>query len=915
MTAVARSHGKQTAKMDLGGPLPSAGVEAVTQMHAAAVNGDKSMLAKLIVASTRDIDVGDQFGRTPLMFCVLADRPECAELLLKAGASVDKKDRGGRTALHWAAHKGNFKLLRVLLSKGALWKEKDNEGQTPLHLSTRHKSPKCLALLMKHVGIGEIDDQDKNKRTALHWSSSYGNLEHIKMLIKQDSNIGIPDTEGKTPLHWAASSHDSQAVNCVNLLLETAPSVINWQDYEGRTALHLAVADGNEAVCDALTSLEKCSVSALDNMFRTPLHWAAVLGHANIVNLLLNRNADYSSSDSNGATPLHYAAQNNYSETVEVFLKRREIRDEPDVDGRTAFMWAAGKGANDVIETWVKYGGDIHEVDKNGGTALHAAAVAGHATTVKLLLAAKASIDGTDLMKHTPLFRACEMGHTDVVQTLIDLGARVDMLDQDGRSPLHWAALGGHAYICQILIKYGVDPNIRDLSGRTPLQCAAYGGFVNCMSVLIEHQSDPNAQDNEGMTALHWGCSKGHLDAVKLLLEYHAFPNHMEFTEDRYTPLDYALIGEHHDVAQFMMEQGGLSISGIQEIAAAKIQSYFRGFRVRKTFLERKKLLMKHDQLRKDAAKKRAEEEYKKKEDIRNKREVEERRRREEEKSQVAQSRASSATVQKPSTPSTTPRVETVSMTGSGTTGSGMVRSSRKKRNKELTEEEKILIKRQEKKEIVDAERMRQAEFRRKWKAAVVIQRCWRYYLYFKKGLMKKAADNIRTKRLAAGEEEWYRQIAALTIQLAWRKYYRRKLMRSLTPRSRHIMHMWDPEVIATKQRAMLRDIYCEELQVPVWHPKLHPPVRPSWFKYIPSPAALSFNFAVDQYHPLVARRGSSRLTYMNDNSTRVRPFSMKRESEGWCHVTDEASKELHGVKLSDKADRSKTWSYNMREF
>jgi inversin len=58
---------------------------------------------------------------------------------------------------------GNLKLLRLLLSKGALWKEKDNEGQTPLHLSTRHKSPKCLALLMKHVGIGEIDDQDKNK--------------------------------------------------------------------------------------------------------------------------------------------------------------------------------------------------------------------------------------------------------------------------------------------------------------------------------------------------------------------------------------------------------------------------------------------------------------------------------------------------------------------------------------------------------------------------------------------------------------------------------------------------------------------------------------------------------------------------------------------------------------------------------
>ena len=54
---------------------------------------------------TRTFDAGDQFGRTPLMFCVLADRLECAELLLKSGAQVNMKDNGGRTALHWAAHK------------------------------------------------------------------------------------------------------------------------------------------------------------------------------------------------------------------------------------------------------------------------------------------------------------------------------------------------------------------------------------------------------------------------------------------------------------------------------------------------------------------------------------------------------------------------------------------------------------------------------------------------------------------------------------------------------------------------------------------------------------------------------------------------------------------------------------------
>lgn len=61
---------------------------------------------------------------------------------------------------------------------------------------------------------------------------------------------------------------------------EAAPteSLLNWQDYEGRTPLHFAVADGNEAVVEVLTSYEGCNVTAYDNLFRTPLHWAALLG-------------------------------------------------------------------------------------------------------------------------------------------------------------------------------------------------------------------------------------------------------------------------------------------------------------------------------------------------------------------------------------------------------------------------------------------------------------------------------------------------------------------------------------------------------------------------------------------------------------------------------------------------------------
>ncbi|NXY43386.1 INVS protein, partial [Ceuthmochares aereus] len=595
------------------------GSSLASEVHAAAVNGDKSALQKLIAGNSELKDKEDQFGRTPLMYCVLADRLDCAEALLKAGADVNRADRSRRTALHLAAQKGNYRFMKLLLARRGNWMQKDLEEMTPLHLTTRHKSPKCLALLLKHMAPGEVDTQDKNKQTALHWSAYYNNPEHVKLLIKHDSNIGIPDIEGKIPLHWAANNKDPSAIHTVKCILEAAPteSLLNWQDYEGRTPLHFAVADGNVAVVAVLTSYEGCNVTSYDNLFRTPLHWAALLGHAQIVHLLLERNKFGTiPSDSQGATPLHYAAQSNFAETVEVFLKHPSVKDDSDLEGRTSFMWAAGKGSDDVIRTMLalKQDIDINMTDKYAGTALHAAALSGHVSTVKLLLEHNAQVDALDVMKHTPLFRACEMGHKEVIQTLIKGGARVDLVDQDGHSPLHWAALGGNADVCQILIENKINPNVQDYAGRTPLQCAAYGGYINCMVVLLENNADPNIQDKEGRTALHWLCNNGYLDAIKLLLGFDAFPNHMENSEERYTPLDYALLGEHHEVIQFMLEHGALSIAAIQDIAAFKIQAVYKGYKVRKTFQERKNLLMKHEQLRKDAAAKKREEESKRKE-------------------------------------------------------------------------------------------------------------------------------------------------------------------------------------------------------------------------------------------------------------------------------------------------------------
>lgn len=51
----------------------------------------------------------------------------------------------------------------------------------------------------------------------------------------------------------------------------------------------------------------RCDLSAVDLQFRTPLHWAAVLGLSELVGLLLQKGADPNAADAVGATALHYA--------------------------------------------------------------------------------------------------------------------------------------------------------------------------------------------------------------------------------------------------------------------------------------------------------------------------------------------------------------------------------------------------------------------------------------------------------------------------------------------------------------------------------------------------------------------------------------------------------------------------------
>lgn len=79
------------------------------------------------------------------------------------------------------------------------------------------------------------------------------------------------------------------------------------RDAFGRTALHLAVPAGTDAVAALLA--KGADANACDEDARTPLHVAALMGSVEVARLLIKHGADGTAQTANGDTPLHLAVE------------------------------------------------------------------------------------------------------------------------------------------------------------------------------------------------------------------------------------------------------------------------------------------------------------------------------------------------------------------------------------------------------------------------------------------------------------------------------------------------------------------------------------------------------------------------------------------------------------------------------
>ena len=260
----------------------------------------------------------------------------------------------------------------------------------------------------------------------------------------------------------------------------------------------------------------------------TPLYQAALNGHKELVELLLEKGANPNMRTTTknilaigGTTALIGATKGGYKEIVELL-----IMDGADVDTlgaieflRNAKYGSTTKGAKSAWSTHHDY---------TVSSPLLEAAAKGHKEIVELLIANKADINITDLTGVNPLMKAAREGHIEIVRLLVANGADINASSPQGGTTALFFALQklynpNNTKTANFLITKGANVNARNLGGATPLHMGL--DSIEIVNSLIEKGANVNANDDDGSTPLHTsliklkistGLSK-HRDAIEII--------------------------------------------------------------------------------------------------------------------------------------------------------------------------------------------------------------------------------------------------------------------------------------------------------------------------------------------------------------------------------------------------------------
>ena len=214
-------------------------------------------------------------------------------------------------------------------------------------------------LLQKGANVNISNDH----HTLLHETASRSrinsNRKAVAEILVQEAKAAIDpeDTEGDTPLSWAAESGD---LEMVQYFVENGATIDHVAHSDGSTPLLWAAKHGHQGVVAYLVA-QKASIETANKSGATPLMLAAEKGHIDIFRMLLDQGAEVHRKDNLDRTLLMRAAANGQAAMVKCILSLDNIANminAQDREGRTALVWAMQNNHETIAQLLQAHGAD-----------------------------------------------------------------------------------------------------------------------------------------------------------------------------------------------------------------------------------------------------------------------------------------------------------------------------------------------------------------------------------------------------------------------------------------------------------------------------------------------------------------------------------------------------------------------------
>ncbi|KAF8054945.1 AKT1 [Scenedesmus sp. PABB004] len=394
---------------------------------------------------------------------------------------------------------------------------------------------------------------EQQRTNAFLNACSAGNLDRIRVMLQEGTNVNCCDYDGRTGLMLAAAKGFTPALR----QLLAAGATVNVTDHMGGSALLEACKGGHDEAIELLkrsgarlamagvqTAAHLCTavfdgdmqllrrlvlaganVNAIDYDRRTALHIAAADGNLPVVKLLIEvGDADATLVDRWDQTPLDEARRAGAVPVVEYLGAR--VAEQAAAAAATKFqLWqaqamlnAASGGDTAGVARLLERGCPPDACDYDKRTGLMLAAAQGHGEVVAALLRAGANPNARDNLGGSALLEAVKAGHDAVLAQLVDAGASLQLSPAELASALCGMVLEGEEALLRRYIAAGADVAAGDYDKRTPLHIAAAEGKLSTVKLLVEEGgAELSATDRWGATPLAEAKRVGAADVVAYL--------------------------------------------------------------------------------------------------------------------------------------------------------------------------------------------------------------------------------------------------------------------------------------------------------------------------------------------------------------------------------------------------------------